>query len=159
LELPFANGTFDAVVLADVLYHIDDDETALRECQRALKAEGCVVVNVPAHRWLWSYHDVAVDGRRRYRRCEVQAKLLNAGFCRPYATHWNTLLLPLIFARRKLLPPTKGGSDVQSYSPALEVIGRTALAAERVFLGRGGRFPLGSSILATGHVARRTVLA
>src|SRR5262245_3690370 len=37
--LPFENDTFDAVVCADVLYHVDDDLAALREFHRVLRPE------------------------------------------------------------------------------------------------------------------------
>ncbi|MEO6875910.1 MAG: class I SAM-dependent methyltransferase, partial [Opitutaceae bacterium] len=77
--LPFAEGEFSAVVSADVLYHLDDDGLALREMARVLRPGGVMVINVPAHRWLWSYHDVAVQGRRRYGRGELKAKLVQAG--------------------------------------------------------------------------------
>ena len=36
--LPFENGAFDAVVSADVLYHLDDNSAALREFHRVLRA-------------------------------------------------------------------------------------------------------------------------
>jgi SAM-dependent methyltransferase len=149
MALPFDSNRFDAVVLADVLYHLDDDRKALGECHRVLRPGGCVVVNVPAHPWLWSYHDVAVHGRRRYRRAEVIEKLNAAGFTESKATHWNALLLPMIVARRKLWPAPAGGSDVQSCSPAVEALGRAALAIERSCLRAGGRFPFGSSIFAS----------
>ena len=150
--LPFGDGEFSAVVSADVLYHLDDDEAALREMARVLRPGGVAVINVPAHAWLWSYHDVAVDGRRRYARRELAAKLRRAGFTVERLTHWNTLLLPLIVARRKLLPAPKAGSDVKLGSPLAEVALSAVMSVETGWLRNVGDFPLGSSILA---VARR----
>ncbi len=150
--LPFRAGEFAAVVSADVLYHLDDDEAALREMTRVLRPGGIVVINVPAHRWLWSYHDVAVAGRRRYTRPELAEKLARAGLTTLRLTHWNSVLLPLIAARRKLLPAPKGGSDV-NLSPAWLESGLSAvLAGESAWIRRVGNLSLGSSILA---VARR----
>jgi len=150
--LPFRDGEFAAVVSADVLYHLDDDEAALREMARVLCPGGVVVLNVPAHRWLWSYHDVAVDGRRRYGRAELAGKLTRAGLTPLRLTHWNTALLPLIAARRKLFPAPKSGSDVK-HSPAWMESGFSAIMeGESAWIRRGGNLPAGSSILA---VARR----
>jgi len=146
--LPFRNGEFSAVVSADVLYHLDDDEAALREMARVLQPGGVVVINVPAHRWLWSYHDIAVEGRRRYTRGELAGKLSRAGFTAQHLTHWNTVLLPLIAARRKLLPAPRGGSDVKLSSPWVEAVCSGAMAAETGWIRHASSLPAGSSILA-----------
>lgn len=149
--LPFDDGCFDAVVSADVLYHVDDDNAALRESFRVLRPGGVVVVNVPAYRWLWSYHDEAVHSRRRYTRAEVLEKLRVAGFEPARATHWNMLPLPLIIVRRKLLPAPEGGSDVRLYPAPIEAGFSAAMALERAWIRRVGRLPFGSSVLAVGR--------
>lgn len=45
--LPYADETFDAVILSEVLEHIDDDVRALNEVYRVLKPGGVVVITVP----------------------------------------------------------------------------------------------------------------
>lgn len=151
MALPFAGGAFDAVVCSDVLYHLDDDVAALREIFRVLRPGGIVVINVPAHRWLWSYHDVTVHGRRRYERAELKEKLRTAGFGSSQATHWNALPLPLVLIRRKLLPPPRSGSDVRLYPRPVEAMFRFGMAVERSWLASVGTLAFGSSILATGR--------
>ncbi|HYP18019.1 MAG TPA: class I SAM-dependent methyltransferase [Opitutus sp.] len=153
--LPFERETFDAVVLADVLYHVDDDAAALREAARVLRPGGLAIVNVPAHRWLWSYHDVTVHGLRRYERRELRAKVGGAGFDVRRATHWNTLPLPLVAMRRKFLPAPRSGSDVRLYPAAVEALLRSGMAIERAWIGAGASFPLGSSLLAVGRKPAR----
>lgn len=149
--LPWAERSFDAAVSADVLYHLDDDAAAVRELRRVLRPGGVLVVNVPAHPWLWSYHDVAVEGRRRYTRAGVRRLLEEAGFAVERLTHWNTLLLPAIALRRKCLPAPRGGSDVQRAAGPVEAVLRGVMAVERAWLRAGGRFAAGSSILAAGR--------
>ena len=45
--LPYPDNTFDAVVLSEILEHIDDDVAGLREVLRVLKPGGVVAITVP----------------------------------------------------------------------------------------------------------------
>lgn len=151
--LPFPNASFDAIASIDVLYHLEKPAEALREFTRCLKPGGLVVINVPAYRWLWSYHDTAVNSHHRFTRSEIKTLLRNAGLQPVYATYWNTLLFPAIVLRRKLLPPPKDGtSDVREYSSFISTILRTLLAAESLWLKTDLALPFGTSVFA---IARR----
>lgn len=46
-NIPYPNSSFDAVILSEVLEHIDDDARGLRETFRVLKPGGVVAVTVP----------------------------------------------------------------------------------------------------------------
>ena len=78
-EIPFADETFDVVLLLDVLEHLDDDEKAIRMVFQLLKMRG-ILVSIPAYPFLWSGHDDLNHHRRRYVLSELKPKLVRAGF-------------------------------------------------------------------------------
>lgn len=46
-EMPYPNDTFDAVILSEVLEHLDDDVAGLKEVYRVLKPGGVIAITVP----------------------------------------------------------------------------------------------------------------
>ncbi|MDO8586170.1 MAG: class I SAM-dependent methyltransferase [Armatimonadota bacterium] len=48
-NMPFADASFDAVIMSHVLEHCPNVGMALREVRRVLKEEGCLIVFVPPH--------------------------------------------------------------------------------------------------------------
>lgn len=46
-ELPFPDDYFHAVILSEILEHLDDDAAALREIYRVLKPGGVIAITVP----------------------------------------------------------------------------------------------------------------
>jgi ubiquinone/menaquinone biosynthesis C-methylase UbiE len=146
-RLPFGDAAFSAIVSADVLCHAGVDEAgALTEFRRCLKPGGALLLNLPAYRWLYSGHDVAVANARRYALGEVRELLAAAGFARIGARYWNSLLFPLMLARRLLW--RRGGSDVAPLPAPLETGFAAALALERRLAAAGIALPFGGSILA-----------
>lgn len=147
--LPFAAESFDAVLSVDVLCHGGvDQEAALRDARRCLKAGGIVVINLPAFRWMMSDHDHRVHNVRRYSRAEVRDLLSKTGFRLQSLVYWNSLLFPLMVLRRKVFRSREGESDVQDYPAAVNRLFGAVLGAERKLSGLGLRLPFGGSILA-----------
>jgi hypothetical protein len=57
----------DVMLLLDVLEHVEDDTAFLSELvAENLRADGRVLITVPAHQRLFSAHDVALQHHRRY---------------------------------------------------------------------------------------------
>jgi SAM-dependent methyltransferase len=86
LHLPFADGTFDRVIAAEVLEHIPADVTAIAELTRVLRPGGTLAVTVP--RWgpelaNWAlsdeYHQVPGGHIRIYRASVLADRLRAAG--------------------------------------------------------------------------------
>ena len=150
LALPFPAGRFDCVTSLDVIYHrwVEDDAAAVREMARVLRPGGLLLVRVPALKLLWGAHDEAVHSRHRYRRGEVRRLLEGAGLTVVRATYANTVLLPLVAARRGLDRLTgREGSDVGFLPAPLEWAFRSILEAEARWVRRFS-LPVGSSVFA-----------
>jgi SAM-dependent methyltransferase len=151
--LPFADASFDAVVSVDVVCQVEDDAQALREFARVVRPGGAVLVNVPAFRWLWSYHDDACETRRRYTRPELRRLFAAAGLQVDFATYANLPVLPLIAARRKLFPPRAATSDVRLYPPPVEAAFAGLAVLEAAWQRAGVPSPAGSSVFVAGRRA------
>jgi SAM-dependent methyltransferase len=155
-SLPFAEGTFDAIVSADVVCQVEDGASALREFARCVRPGGLVVVNVPAFRWLWSYHDDTCETKHRYTRPELAGLMRAAGLEISFATYANMFPLPLIWLRRKLFKPAAPTSDVRLYPSPVETMFSGMAAVEYAWTNSGWSLPVGSSVFV---VARKPALA
>lgn len=102
LALPFRDCTAKLVAALDVLEHIEGDANALNEFWRILIPGGVLVLTVPAFKWLWSGHDIALGHFRRYARAELEGKLTNAGFKIEKLSFAICSLLPFVLLFRKL---------------------------------------------------------
>ncbi len=91
---PFANATFDAAVLLDVLEHIDDEALALAELHRVLRPGAHVLAAVPAYQCLFSAWDEYNRHFRRYTARALADAARRAGFSVRRATYWNAVSLP-----------------------------------------------------------------
>jgi len=154
LRLPFADASFDVVTSFDVIYHawVNDERAVVAEMVRVLRPGGVALVRVPALKALWGAHDAEVLSRHRYTRRELVRLLESAGLRTETASYCNSLLFPLLLARRSLdRLLSRQGSDVGFLPPPLEWLFRHALFAEAALLRRGLRFPLGASVLALGR--------
>jgi SAM-dependent methyltransferase len=151
LGLPFPDATFDAVTSFDVLYHawVTDDRAAVGEMARVLAPGGALLVRVPALRALWGAHDVEVQSRHRYTRGELVSLLERCSLRVERATYCNSVLFPVLFARRTLDRALgREGSDVGFLPAPLEWAFRRALLAEAALVGHGFSFPVGASVVA-----------
>ena len=152
MNLPFKDGTFDAVVCLGVLYHrmITDDAKALSQMQRVLRKGGVAVITSPAFKFLSSRHDEVMHSIRRYTLEEFQQKISQAGFKILKASYIFMLIFPLVFVMRFIqkagLLPVAYVSDFRMHSPLVNNAFIAALKLERALI-KFMRLPFGTTVM------------
>lgn len=72
--------SFDTVFALNVVEHIEDDATAIRNCRFMLKARGTIVILVPAYQGLYNRFDKNLGHYRRYTKRSLEDLISNNGF-------------------------------------------------------------------------------
>lgn len=106
----FSDNCFDIIVASDVLEHIQDEKSALKEWRRLLKDNGTLILFVPAFQFMYGQHDSSNRHFRRYSKKCLRQSLGNAGFVISRVSYWNFILfLPISVLRvfQKLFMPNK----------------------------------------------------
>lgn len=150
-------GPFSLVVAMDVLEHVVDDHAAAKAMCSALVPGGRVVVSVPAHPWLYSYHDRAVGHLRRYKRRRLVALLVGAGF-RVDFVGWQCLAgfmaAPFVRALRSL---ARADTADDGFAARLPVPAQRLLSkwsSWEAGLAAAGRVPVGLTLWAVAMKPR-----
>lgn len=156
-RIPFLNE-FDVVGSFDVIEHIDEDQYALQQMNRALKPHGILMITVPQHRWLWSRTDEKAGHKRRYTRQELQEKIEKAGFQVLFSSSFTSFLLPAMVASRfaTYLMPKKKTHKPQAglrLPGIINALFEKVCDCERVLIQWGLSMPFGGSLVV---VAKRT---
>ena len=112
--LDFPDASFDFVLSCDVLEHLEDDGKALAEIKRVLRPGGHAIITVPAHKWLWSAHDIALEHLRRYDSGELRGKLKAAGFRIVRFGYAVSTMFPALIGFRILRRIMPGGRKPQT---------------------------------------------
>ena len=152
-RLPFADGSVAVVALLDVIEHLEDPAPALAEARRILADDGLLVVNVPAHQWLWSGADELLGHVRRYTRPMLRRELVSSGFRPDWMSHVFSWLVAPVWLRRHLTRSPEAQLGLDDDAP---LIGRAALvlsAIERAVVRRVS-LPLGTSVLCVARPDR-----
>jgi SAM-dependent methyltransferase len=147
-NIPY-DGEFDLIGAFDVLEHIEEDESVLREASRALKPGGGLLLTVPQHRFLWSAADDYTYHKRRYTRGELVSKVERAGFSVVLCTSFVSLLMPFLIGSRLTRRSTADfDPEAEFRIPAfVNVLFERAMGVEHALIKAGLRLPFGGSLL------------
>ena len=100
VKCPLPSDSVDAVVMLNVLEHIEDDAAALGQVNRVLKPGGTAVIEVPAGPELFDVYDRYLHHFRRYRLIELCRLVERAGLRIVNRSHLGFLVYP-VFAMVK----------------------------------------------------------
>lgn len=158
LQCPLPSDSFDAVVMLNVLEHIEDDISALAQVHRILKPGGIAVIEVPAGPHLYDAYDKALNHFRRYKISEVTAKLQSAGFSVERQSHLGFFLYPAFAMVKRRNQRQKSQEDpnalvkAQASDTSSSGLLKLAVAMEQA-LGNWFSYPMGVRCLTLGRKA------
>ena len=150
VDLP--DASLDAMLMLDVLEHIDDDGAAFASAVELIRPGGIAICTVPAYRWLWTARDEFHHHRRRYSRRLFTDLLRSAGDVEiVLISFMNTFLFPLALAVRlsaRLLTRAKKPRDLSIPRFGVNRLLQAVFGAERHLLIRRICMPFGLSLIA-----------
>jgi SAM-dependent methyltransferase len=113
-------GKADAILLLDVIEHVDDDRQVVGNCAQLLKPCGLAVVSVPARPDLFSEFDQIQGHRRQYLPEDLERALSNTGMTVQQVFWWGEWMVPLLRRRRKSTS-SESGAAARTYADYLRL--------------------------------------
>lgn len=136
-----------AVGLFDVLEHIEEPLPFLKVVHGTLAHDGLLVLNVPAHQWLWSAEDDFAGHYRRYTLETLTRELEISGFQLEFMSYCFSFLVPPLFLLRSV--PSRIGirtGDSNSGAGEHKVSGLTKTVIDSLRRWECDRFSAGRTI-------------
>jgi SAM-dependent methyltransferase len=149
-ERPELLGSYDVVVLFDVLEHLAEPRVLARSALRHLRPGGLLLVNVPALPALTSAYDRAAGHLRRYTTATLAAELEGLPLRRRDLRYWGLALIPLLVARKALL--ARGGPRTieRGFRPPMAGVNAALVGLMRAETTLLAAPPLGTSVMYAG---------
>ncbi len=135
---------FDLLILFDVLEHIAAESEFLSSVKFHLAPSGILLVNVPAHQYLYSDYDRAAGHVRRYSINHLRDISIRNNFKVLAITYWGLPLLPLLVLRKAMrLNRDNGRAGFDSRGRVLNIA--LSMLAQCEFIPHG---MVGTSVMA-----------
>ncbi|MBK7619118.1 MAG: class I SAM-dependent methyltransferase [Flavobacteriales bacterium] len=122
-DAEFLDQSIDSIGLFDVVEHIEDDRSFLKNIHKYMKNDGFVYITVPAFNFLWSDEDDDAGHFRRYSRAQMENLLKDLGFKIVLSTYIFSILPIPVFLFRSLpsrLGFYKNSNELEKHQSAHE---------------------------------------
>ena len=157
-DSPLPSDTYDAMVLLNVLEHIEDDVAASRHIARMLKPGGFAVIEVPAGPELFDDYDRQLQHFRRYTLQNICSVVEHAGLVVERRNYLGALIYPAFYLAKKLSQrrPKPASQREEHVAKAIgatsrfNAVGQAIMALEEVMSG-AIEFPRGIRCVVTAR--------
>ena len=149
VKVNFSDSYFDVILAMDVIEHIEDDKSAIKEIERLLKPGGYLIITVPAYQWMWGVQDEVAHHFRRYNVSSLLKIVDSSSFSVLKKSYFNTFLFfPIVAVRfvSKLFKIKERESDFDINGKLANFLFYLIFNLESKFL-KFIDFPFGVSIL------------
>lgn len=117
--LPSLEGGGDALLLLDVIEHVDDDRQLLAHAAKLLRMGGVAIISVPALPELFSEFDRIQGHRRRYLPSDLRSAFLQTGLEVERVFWWGQWMVPILKRRGK--DSNAAGDKAKTYADYLRL--------------------------------------
>ncbi len=104
-DCPLPDNSVDAVLMLNVLEHIDHDGLAMHHVRRVLRPGGVAVIEVPAGPELYDVYDELLMHYRRYTARGLRSLIEGCGLEVVRFTHLGALLYPAFYVVKRSKSP------------------------------------------------------
>ena len=155
---PLPSNSYDAMVLLNVLEHIEDDAAATNHVARMLKPGGVAVIEVPAGPELFDDYDRELQHFRRYTLQGICGVIEQAGLLVERRNYLGALIYPAFYLAKKLSQsrPKPAAEREEHVANAIgatsrfNAVGRAIMSLEEA-IARGITFPRGIRCVVTAR--------
>jgi SAM-dependent methyltransferase len=129
IQCPLPSASFDAVVLLNVLEHIERDELALAQLSRILRPGGILIAEVPAGPNLYDSYDAHLMHFRRYKMQPLIGLMERSGLAVVERNHLGFILYPPFWLTKKMNRLRGSSSELDRERGVKKSISRTKKAS------------------------------
>jgi SAM-dependent methyltransferase len=141
-NLSYASGTFDCVLMGDVMEHFEDPHPVLKEANRVLSQDGKMIISVPAFRWLWGPHDEHNNHAERYTASRLSDAISETGLVLDKYRYTNFFPLLPYFVMQQIIKRGVPSEARGEHNRFVELVKKVL-----IFFEKNIRFPLGITLL------------